>query len=166
MYPFNTILITLSLVLMFFFNPQAQAGTEAGITELEPSPDFFSGGLSGDGSTVVGYRTVGRMATFAIRWTDGVLTDTSLGFLGGGLVSAAYDVNSNGSVVVGQSASEAFRWTESDGMSGLGFLGTGTESISLGVSSDGSVVAGYSDNGSTYEACRWENDVMTGLGFL
>jgi len=166
MYPFNTILITLSLVLMFFFNPQAQAGTEAGITELEPSPDFFSGGLSGDGSTVVGYRTVGRMATFAIRWTDGVLTDTSLGFLGGGLVSAAYDVNSNGSVVVGQSASEAFRWTESDGMSGLGFLGTGTESISLGVSSDGSVVAGYSDNGSTYEAFRWENDVMTGLGFL
>jgi probable HAF family extracellular repeat protein len=70
---------------------------------------------------------------------------------------------------------EAFRW-EDDVMTGLGFLEDPTvkyESVATAVSDDGLVVAGKSkvtdpNDGtkSVKEAFIWEDDVMTGLGFL
>lgn len=57
----------------------------------------------------------------------GTLPDASV------LSSSASDVSSTGQWVVGRSssgeASQAFRWSESTGMSGLGFLGTDRKSV-------------------------------------
>jgi probable HAF family extracellular repeat protein len=84
---------------------------------------------------------------------------TGLGFLAGNTNSSAIDVNSDGSVVVGHSGdgavNQAFRWTQSGGMSGLGFLAGGINSYASGVSSDGSVVVGHSNDGLSNTAYVW-----------
>ena len=72
----------------------------------------------------------------------GSLDDSGLAF--------PWATNSDGSVVVGRSDSDlgtqAFLWTEADGMIGLGSTGSpGFFSIALDVSEDGSVVVGESD---------------------
>jgi len=69
---------------------------------------------------------------------------TGLGFLPGGISSSAAGVSADGSVVVGSSDNQAFRWTQSDGLVGLGFLPGGNSSSAAGVSADGSVVVGES----------------------
>jgi probable HAF family extracellular repeat protein len=83
---------------------------------------------------------------------------------------SANAVSADGSVVVGsdfsQSPTEAFRWTEADGIDRLG--GLGSESFGLGVSPDGVAVVGDSANTAGQdEAFRWtESDGMIGLGTL
>ena len=99
-----------------------------------------------------------------------------LGFInGGGSTSSSYSyasgVNSNGSVVVGESQSEAFRWSNSTAMVGLGFIGGGGSapySYASGVNSNGSVVVGQSTNASNnFEAFRWSQATgMAGLGYI
>ncbi len=69
---------------------------------------------------------------------------TGLGFLPGGISSSAAGVSADGSVVVGSSDNQAFRWSQSDGLVGLGFLPGGNSSSAAGVSADGSVVVGAS----------------------
>ncbi|MHC4798615.1 MAG: LamG-like jellyroll fold domain-containing protein, partial [Planctomycetota bacterium] len=72
-------------------------------------------GVSDDGSFVVGGTSVGY-DHIAFRWQGGVMTP--LGDLPGGIASStAFDVSSDGSVVVGESDSsnatwEAFRWED------------------------------------------------------
>ena len=88
-------------------------------------------------------------------------------FRGLGSLSST-SISADGSVIVGNSGSQAFRWTQEDGMIGLGSLG-GTFSTADGVSADGSVVVGYSNhpNGYQIEAFRWTQvDGMLGLGFF
>jgi len=91
--------------------------------------------------------------------------------------SGAMDVSADGAVVVGSSSndttSQAFRWTEADGMVGLGYLPGGTnlvqgvQSAAAGVSADGGVVVGESTSDAGYQAFRWtEADGMVGLGYL
>ena len=90
-----------------------------------------------------------------------------LGTLHGGR-QFAVAVSADGSVVVGKSGNEAFRWNKEDGMVGLGYLPGGSSSFAYGVSSDGSVVVGNSstDTGNP-EAFRWtEEGGMVGLGYL
>ena len=88
---------------------------------------------------------------------------------GGGLFySEAYDVSSDGSVVVGQTygtnGSEAFRWTSAEGMVGLGYLPGGGLTAAYAVSADGNVVVGQ-NNGTGIEAFRWTSaGGMIGLG--
>lgn len=127
--------------------------------------------VSADGSVVVGLNH--PPGTYAFRWEDGVMTllgDLPGGGPGGG--SYGYDVSADGSVVVGSGRpdsylSEAFRWTEDDGMVGLGDLpGGSTSSEAYGVSADGSVVVGIGTTEIDREAFRWEDGVMTGLGDL
>lgn len=87
-----------------------------------------------------------------------------------------YAVNANGSVIVGQAESpngtEAFRWTQANGIQGLGFLPTGMgSSQAFGVSGDGTIIVGTSvvfENGSEVtEAFRWTGaGGMQGLGDL
>jgi probable HAF family extracellular repeat protein len=93
-----------------------------------------------------------------------------LGFLPGGssFFSVANGVSADGSVVVGRSFGEAFRWTQATGMVGLGDLsGGGFFSSANGVSADGSVVVGISDSANRVEAFRWtESTGMVGLGDL
>jgi probable HAF family extracellular repeat protein len=83
----------------------------------------------------------------------------------------ATGISADGTVAVGYSQEQAFRWTQSGGMVGLGFLnlmnGHGN-SYSMGTSSNGSTVAGYSLNASAkLEAFRWTQATgMIGLGYL
>lgn len=103
-----------------------------------------------------------------------------LGRLTGDAWSEGHAVSADGSVVVGESIEgeyhhdyqpEAFRWTQSGGMTGLGFLPGHAWSEAHDVSADGSVVAGYSqasigEDGSG-QAFRWTEDGgMLALGYL
>ncbi len=113
------------------------------------------------------------LVTSAAQAQDFMGDFTPLGDLpGGGVLSVATGVNSDGLVVVGQSASasgnEAFRWTQVDSMVGLGDLAGGVFSSSAnGVNSDGSVVVGRGISASGSEAFRWTQvGGMVGLGDL
>ena len=126
--------------------------------------------VSADGSLIVGNGKYGVNYQYnqAILWQNG--SWSSLGELpGGDLFSSAYDISSDGSIVVGYSISdlgyEAFRW---DGtMTGLGDLSGGSfGSVATAVSSDGSVIVGYGHSALGAEAFRWENGNWIGLGFL
>ena len=106
-----------------------------------------------------------------------------LGYLpGGSFDSNASGVSADGSVVVGYSDGEAFRWTQATGMVGLGDVPTEVfcnpesntcfedvvYSKAYGVSADGSVVVGGGSYWSSYslnEAFRWTQATgMVGLG--
>src|SRR6185503_11970853 len=66
----------------------------------------------------------------------------------------ATGVSADGSVIVGESQWEAFRWTAS-GMTGLGFLPGESYSRAEGVSGDGSVVFGTASVGEGYVPFLW-----------
>jgi probable HAF family extracellular repeat protein len=93
---------------------------------------------------------------------------TPLGYLPGGAYSEADGVSADGSVVVGRSSDQAFRWTSNGGMVGLGDLPGGSfDGGAIGVSADGSVVVGRSSSNSFTEAFRWTSGGgMVGLGIL
>jgi len=87
--------------------------------------------------------------------------------------SDARGVSADGFVVVGGSAStngsQAFRWTQEDGMLSLGDLASGGfNSGAAGISADGSIVVGESAIPSgTTQAFRWtQADGMLSLGSL
>jgi probable HAF family extracellular repeat protein len=109
--------------------------------------------VSYDGSIVGG--TSG--GTTARIWQNGFIK-----YLGAG---SARGILANGSVVVGDSASQAFRY-ENGVMAGLGFLPGGNFSAALDVSSDRDIIVGSSSSSSGLQAFRWENNIMTGLGYL
>lgn len=145
--------------------------------------------ISADGLTIVGQSSNSDGSADwleAYRWTvgDGM---TGLGFLDvhttGYRQSSAAAVSADGSVIAGYSSnsdgskdwSEAFRWTEAEGMVGLGYLNdytTGPRSSQASlISADGSTVIGDSTNSdgtrNWFEAFRWTADNgMVGLGFL
>ncbi len=138
----------------------------------------WAGGLSADGSVVVGFSYSGIADPYpeAFRWTQaggmvglGDLPGTTEAYL-----SVAHGVSADGQVVVGESyanGNEAMRWTQAGGMVGLGDLDGGIldnffESRSHAASADGSVVVGRgsSPNG---EAFRWTQvGGLVGLGDL
>jgi len=131
--------------------------------------------VSADGSTVVGY-SLAASEWEGVRWTTSTGM-VGLGDLQGGKVySRAYDVSTDGLVIIGASSStnsgtdenEAFRWTSDGGMVGLGDLPGGKfNSYGQGVSADGLVVVGSSLSTSGPEAFRWTPDGgMVGLGDL
>jgi uncharacterized membrane protein len=85
-----------------------------------PDDPFFSYStdVSADGSVVVGVGlAIHRFEAF--RWTsqDGMIGLGSL--LGPDYGSHAYGVSANGSVIVGESANEAIRWSERRGMESI-----------------------------------------------
>ncbi len=93
---------------------------------------------------------------------------TGVGDLPGGTSdSVALAISADGQVVVGESVgtsgTQAFRWTQSGGMSGLGFLSLANPwSSARAVSSTGSVIVGSSDDASgVRRAYRWSGGVMT-----
>lgn len=97
---------------------------------------------------------------------------TGLGHLPGDDHSGARGISADGSTVVGYGSSEAFRWTESEGMVGLGPFSDGDRSDAYAVSADGSVVVGRyihegGDEGAREEAFYWTaSEGMVGLGYL
>lgn len=105
--------------------------------------------------------TIILVAVLAVPFTADAASFIGLGDLPGGILnSSARGVSSDGSVVVGSSASthgtEAFRWTSTNGMVSLGDLpGGAVLSQASGVSADGSVVVGLSQSANGNEAFRW-----------
>jgi len=87
-----------------------------------------------------------------------------------------HGVSHDGQVIAGYGYSsstgetEAFRWTEAEGMVGLGSLpGWDGQSNAQAVSADGSAIVGWVGPSSTsgpMQAFRWENGVMEGMGYL
>lgn len=121
------------------------------MTDLTPGGSGYVGGISADGSAVVGSI---QSAPQAVIWKNGV--QNLLGYLPGGSFSYGYGMSADGSVVSGQSqlsggALHAFRWTQATGMVDLGSLAGQGNSFGMGVSADGSVIVGYTDT----NAFRW-----------
>lgn len=134
-----------------------------GLEHLPGASASYAGGLSGDGSTVVGFESLENGEAY--RWTqaDGML---GLGYMTGGSHSHASAVSADGSVVVGNGDSDLgmqpFRWTQAGGMVGLGPLGLSSEARA--VSADGSVVI-CNAYGGIDSAYRWtEGTGMVWLG--
>jgi uncharacterized membrane protein len=132
--------VTASNVTHGFYWTQAGGAVDIGVGTAM--------GISGDGSTVVGYN-----AARAFRWTlAGGVQD--LGLPPGHTESYGYATNLDGSVVVGyeEYQSWAFRWTAAGGMqtlpyphaSGIPFL-----TFASGVSDDGAMVVGWTGSSST-----------------
>ena len=84
--------------------------------------DFSAGGISGDGSVVIGTILIGGLG---LRWTP----SGGIEFLNPGVSSGPTDASSDGSVIVGRANFDgsafhhAFHWTQAEGMVDLGTIG-------------------------------------------
>lgn len=126
-------------------------------------------GISGDGSTVVGWSGKPGLGDRPFRWTEaeGMIDLGSFG----GTVSQGLGASENGTVVVGysrQSNNQAhpFRWTAETGMVDLGTFG-GTAGQATTVTPNGQIVAGWAQTagGNLIRAFRWtEGTGMIELG--
>ncbi len=102
----------------------------------------YAHGISADGSTIVGQR--GSPASAFVVGPGGGPN--------AGPNSLAKAASSDGSVIVGTASSQAFRWSQVDGLQLLGDLpGGSVSSQAMDVTGDGSVVVGF---GSTDEGSR------------
>ena len=157
--------------------PQAFRWTVAsGMTLLADLPGgVFYGhalGSSFDGSIVVGDGNTtaagGQNGSRAVRWlSDGVanpIDDEDYSYSEG--------ISADGLTIVGtqhhNTAPQAFRWTQADGMVGLGDLPDGVfESHAIALSSDGSAIVGRGSSASGKEAFLWTGATgLFGLGDL
>ena len=155
----------------------AQWNTIGGIGGTSGSSQSTGYDMSRDGNVVVGlgWLNAGTAGAFHYDIANSVMTP--LPGLGSSS-SRANGVNADGSVVVGwdrgnASANRPAIWTSTGGAGFVGqFLGSLSPSDPTAggecwqCSPDGSVIIGESDNGTRFEAFRYENGVMTGLGVL
>jgi probable HAF family extracellular repeat protein len=115
--------------------------------------------VSADGAVVVGEsrQKSGYDEAFRFDADSGLI---HLGVLSGDSSSVADGVSANGSVIVGSSSgadTQAFRWTQQDGMIGLGTLPNGSRnSRARGVSADGSIIVGQCYGEGGFEAFIWD----------
>jgi probable HAF family extracellular repeat protein len=133
-------------------------GGMTGLGFLPGGSDSQAWGLSGDGTTVVGYGSSSSSGAEAFRWTAGGGMQ-GLGFLGGSN-SYARGVSADGSVIVGSSSTaslqdRAFRWTASGGMVALGTISAGEINQATAVSADGSVIVGTANYAGVDSAFLW-----------
>ncbi len=124
-------------------------------------------GVSADGSIVVGVSNQSVLfPDQAFRWTNGVMSDLSLGCF----QSWGHAVSADNSVVVGYCSTvadgRATRWVNGVKLD-LGDLPGGLVlSAARDVTPDGSVIVGPATSDAGQEAFRWVGGVMTGLGDL
>lgn len=137
--------------------------------------------ISADGNVIAGWSAIPRgrdTIARAVRWTKaGGLQDLGSLSTRNDTDSIAYAINSDGSVIVGESSInsyqvQAFRWTEISGkMHNLGTLkydNTGS-SVARDVSADGTIVVGSAATDfNTSHAFRWDDTSgkMEDLGTL
>ena len=120
--------------------------------------------ISGNGAIAVGYASssLNPGDEQAFKYNVSGATYAALGSLSVGGWSIARAINSDGSVIVGQSDNQAFKYQDGT-LTPLGFLGTGNESDATGVSADGKVIVGYSritNAGTIRHAFVYENQTM------
>jgi probable HAF family extracellular repeat protein len=138
------------------------------------NPFSSAGGVSGDGTVVVGASSNASNQTEAFRWTSGGMV--GLGFLPGGTSSVANSVSGDGNITVGYATApgfqfEAVKWSAAGIITPLGVLGVSVNttpfSNAVSANTDGSVIVGYSSNAlGNYEAFRWTQAGMQGLGYI
>jgi probable HAF family extracellular repeat protein len=146
-----------------------------GLGYLPSSSSVTEGlGVSSDGTAVVGYDGLGGCGNNrAFKWTS-TTGMVALGSAPGANYSLAYGANSDGSVVVGDSAvcgggNRAARWTASTGWADLGVLPGQYYSQGLRANSDGSVVIGNSGDAANVmsHGFIWTaSQGMQDIGFL
>jgi probable HAF family extracellular repeat protein len=120
--------------------------------------------VSGNGLFIAGFSGIGGI-TEAARWNSSG-TPEKLGILSGYDLSDAQGISADGSTVVGYSYStvtngiEAFRWSQSTGMTGLGQLPNVTVggSRAINVSADGLTVVGTADDSIQNYGFIWTQD--------
>ena len=111
----------------------------------------FARGISGDGNTVTGFETGSAGIYLAFKWAQsgGFQYNIAGNFSQGNAVSA------DGSIIVGDNGSGAFRLSTTGGLESLNqvyssLLTTGSDLYTaLGISSDGQFIVGYGRNGAT-----------------
>jgi len=125
-------------------------------------------GISGDGTTVIGFGSTGFPGSgdeIGFKYVPGSGTHTALGTLTGGSYTIPLAISNDGSVIVGQAQNasgntEAFKY-QNGTMTGLGFLTGGSDSSATGVSADGSVIVGQSGvTGGYSHAFVYANQTM------
>ena len=114
-------------------------------------PESRAWGLSGDGLVVIG--TSGpATGGLPVYWTQADGLNIIQGGFGTSPTSYPSAASTDGSVIVGESGGQAYRWSESNPIiTGLGFLPGTFDSGATAVSADGSVVVGNSGD----RAFRW-----------
>ncbi|GAA3931113.1 hypothetical protein [Litoribacillus peritrichatus] len=133
------------------------------LRSVEPNSTNAANAVSGDGSVIVG-----KSGSYAVRWT--LENDT---FSLGDFKGEAFDVTSDGSVIVGSGSfngsdeaflNEAFRWTEQTGAVALGLLpGHSGYSRAKAISADGSVIVGTSADSQLNEIKAFIWDAENGM---
>lgn len=159
----------LSLGAVVLFAPQWAVGEEPyGYQVISTPGSGYSEarGLSGDGTVMIGFYTLGHNNAFRWDATGGVQAIHRPGWT----TSLANDANRDGSIIVGSwentGVHTAFFWTEPLGVTNLPTLG-GNSGYAKGISSDGTVIVGETQLASgTFNAVRWENGIAQGLGTL
>jgi uncharacterized membrane protein len=125
---------------------------DTGITTF--SDGFVARGISPDGNYLVGHRSVGPdgvMHDVIRRGVDGGETIVETGYSWADATAASAD----GSVVIGVSTPEGFRWNDQGSASIGKFPVQGDPTSPLDVSHDGSVVVGYAE-GAPQGAFIWD----------
>ena len=139
-----------------------------GYTIINPHPSYAkiqATNISGDGKTIGGRcANVNGVDDEAFIYTNGQAT--LLGRLPNTAYSRVTGINGNGTVVVGTSGGKGFRW-ENNQMTELPDLPGGSSSCgALGINGDGSTIIGYGKSSLGFEACRWANGQVEGLGVM
>jgi probable HAF family extracellular repeat protein len=145
-----------------------QAASFTGLGSLSGGSFYsFAGGVSADGSTVVG-GSQGANGVESFRWTQssGMV---GLGNFTGATYGEASSVSADGSTIVGynifgENGFDAFRWTQAEGLVNIG--GAGFNSTAYKVSADGSTIVGEALAAGTQDAVRWTSTGISGLGYL
>lgn len=156
--------------------------SDGGIVDVVDPSLLFPGyygeafGVSDAGAAIVGQATFADGSAEAFRQTTG--GTERLGFLNGGNVSKAYDVSSDGAIVVGAAhdgatpaQTRAVIWTDGAGSAtALDELASGADSEAYGISGDGAIVVGTAGNASygIPHAAMWNASTggITDLGVL
>ena len=118
------------------------------VTDLGSLAGLFTQPIAiNESKQIVGYSNVSELQTIAFLWENGVMT--SLGILPGGLISFAYDINENGSVVgasnefiFGQTRAVLWENGNINNLNNLIDPGTGWTLVSADAINDSGVIAG------------------------
>ena len=141
----------------------------------DPAPTFIGGdeavAISADGTVIAGNMDdPGTGLQVAGRWTQATGW-VPLGGLGGscsGTITSAYDMNADGSAIVGlgwvSCGGRAFLWTQANGMQQLEKMGTsnGGNRAST-ISGDGLVAAGFAQGNFNRTPAHWNTGDLLGV---